>query len=408
MFAQTQYSYFNMKNAIFPVLVIAILLSACQTDKLEPISDVIERGLRVSTEQAILMSKELENKEGRLPKSVKPDGTLETSDYNWWCCGFFPGQLWYLYENNPTPELLKYAEMYTARVEPAKTKTNTHDLGFMLYCSFGNGYRLTGKPEYKDVMITGAQSLATRYKPHMGLIRSWDFNKKIWQYPVIIDNMMNLEFFSFMSKETENKEYMDIAVSHADKTMKHHFRDDFSSFHVVSYDTITGDPHIKQTHQGFSNESAWARGQAWGVYGYTVMARETGKKEYLDHACNIANFMINHPNMPEDLVPYWDYDAPDIPNVPRDASAAALMASALIELSQLLNNDLGKEYLAIAEKQVRSLSSPEYLAEPGTNANYSIMHCTGHLPNNSEVDVPLSYGDYYYVEALMRLRNLQK
>lgn len=408
MFAQTHYFAIYMKKILFSAFfVAAILLSACQSDTQEPLSEVIERGLRVSTEQAILMSKELEDQEGKLPKTVK-NGALETSNYSWWCCGFFPGQLWYLYENTPTPELLKYADMYTARVEPAKNVTHTHDLGFMLYCSYGNGYRLTGNPDYKDVMITGANSLATRYDARVEAIRSWDFNKNIWQYPVIIDNMMNLEFFTFISRETGDQRFDEIARKHANKTMAHHFRDDFSSYHVISYDTISGLPHKKQTHQGLADETAWARGQAWGLYGYTVMARETGDKTYLEQAVNIAKFIINHPNMPEDMVPYWDFDDPKIPDVPRDASAAAIMASALIELSQLQDNDFGKQCLAIAEKQVRSLSSPEYLAEPGTNCNFSILHCTGHLPNNSEVDVPLSYGDYYYVEALMRLKKLQQ
>jgi len=407
MFAQTLYIFYSMKNHLLTLFsIVSILFSACQGTKEEPLSDVIERGLDVSTKQALLMANELENQEGRLPKSIKPDGTLETSDYGWWCSGFYPGELWYLYENNPTPELKRYAELYTDRVEPAKHLTNTHDLGFMLNCSFGNGYRLTGKPEYKDIMIIGAHSLATRYNPTICAIKSWDFNKDVWQYPVIIDNMMNLEFFMWVTKEMGDNQFSEMANSHAKKTMDYHFRPDYSSYHVVSYDTISGVAHARHTHQGFAHESAWARGQAWGLYGYVVMARETGNPEYLDQAKNIASFLINHPNLPEDKVPYWDFDAPDIPNVPRDASAAAIMASALIDLSQLVQGDLRKEYLDIAEKQIRSLSSPAYLAEVGTNRHFVIMHCTGHLPGNSEVDVPLSYADYYYVEGLMRMKKL--
>ena len=389
------------------VFAFTVLLSSCSSQpKQEPIADVIDRGLKASTEQALLMAKDLENQEGRLPKAIDKEGKLETSDYSWWCSGFFPGELWYLYENNPTPELKKYAEMYTDRVEEVKNITYSHDVGFMLYCSYGNGYRLTGKPEYKDVMLTGANSLATRFDDRVGAIRSWDFNKKIWQFPVIIDNMMNLEFFSWASRMAEEKQFYQIAVNHANKTMEHHFRSDYSCYHVVSYDTITGLPHIKQTHQGWSDESSWSRGQAWALYGYTMMYRETGKKEYLELANNIADYLMNHPNMPADKVPYWDFDAPEIPNVPRDASAAAIMASALIELSQLDNSDQAKSYLDFAEQQVRSLTSPEYLAAKGTNCNFALMHSTGHLPGNSEVDVPLSYADYYYVEALMRLKKL--
>ncbi|MDR1402668.1 MAG: glycoside hydrolase family 88 protein [Tannerellaceae bacterium] len=390
------------KRTSLLLLAAGLLLISCT--KQEPVSAVIERGLQTATRQALLMAKELENQEDKFPKSVKPDGTLETSDYRWWCSGFFPGELWYLYENNPTPELKKYAEMYTQRVEPAKNLTNTHDLGFMLFCSFGNGYRIAQNPHYKDVLIAGAHSLATRYNPTVCAIKSWDSNKNVWQYPVIIDNMMNLELFTWASKETDNQMFSEMAHSHAMKTIENHFRPDFSSYHVVSYDAITGKAHIKQTHQGLSDESAWARGQAWGLYGYTMMARETGDKEYLEQACHIATFLMNHPNLPEDKIPYWDFNAPAIPDTPRDASAAAIMASALIELSQLDKGALGKQCLELAEQQIRSLSSPEYLAKPETNRYFALMHSTGHLPGNSEVDVPLSYADYYYVEALLRLK----
>ncbi|NDV66127.1 glycoside hydrolase family 88 protein [Bacteroides sp. 224] len=398
-----------MRKTFKSILLFAGLLTctcACQSNKQEPLSDVINRSLDVATQQSILMAKALEDQEGRLPTTTNKDGKLKTSNYSWWCSGFFPGELWYLYENNPTAELKKYAEMYTSRVEPAKNVTNNHDVGFMLYCSFGNGFRLTKNPHYLDVMTTGAKSLATRYRPEIGLIRSWDFNKDKWQYPVIIDNMMNLEFLSFIAKETGDSFYSDMINSHAKKTMEHHFRPDYSSYHVISYDTITGLPHAKNTHQGYADESAWARGQAWAVYGYTMMARETGDNAYLEHAKKVAEFIMNHPNMPEDKVPYWDFNAPDIPNTVRDASSAAIIASALIELSQLDKTAQSKQYLNYAIDQIRSLASPVYLAEPGTNNNFVLMHSTGHLPGNSEVDVPLSYADYYFVEALLRLKKL--
>ena len=207
-------------------------------------------------------------------------------------------------------------------------------------------------------------------------------------------------------RATGDNAFTQMAISHADKTMANHFRPDYSCYHVVSYDTITAQPHIKQTHQGYADESAWARGQAWALYGYTMMYREAKKQVYLEQANHIAQFLMNHPNMPADKIPYWDFDCPDIPNTVRDASAAAIMASALIELSQFNPNDFGKQCLTFAEQQIRSLTSPAYLATTGTNANFAIMHCTGHLPGNSEVDVPLSYADYYYVEALLRLRNV--
>lgn len=396
------------KHGLLSLFSAAIILSACNGTKQEPLSSVIDRGLQVSTEQALLMAKDLENQDGKLPKAIGKDGKLQTSDYHWWCCGFFPGELWYLYENNPTPELKKYAEMYTARVEEVKNITYSHDVGFMLNCSYGNGFRITGDTAYQSVLITGANSLATRYDSIVGAIRSWDFNKKIWQFPVIIDNMMNLELFTWTSKVTGDDRFKKMAESHADVTMKNHFRPDYSCYHVVSYDTITGVPHIKQTHQGAADESAWSRGQAWALYGYTMMFIETGEARYLEQAKHVAEYIMNHPNMPADKVPYWDFDAPGIPSVPRDASAAAIMASAFIELSQIDKGEFGKKCFEIAEQQLRSLTSPEYLAVKGANCNFALMHSTGSFPGNSEVDVPLSYADYYYVEALMRMKKIIK
>lgn len=389
------------------VLLGTLFLAACGNQRKESMSSVVERGLDRAEHQALLMARKLETMPGRFPMTIKGD-TLVTSSYSWWCSGFFPGELWYLYENNPTSELKRYADLFTTRVERAKNIRYSHDLGFMLNCSYGNGYRLTGDAAYKDVMLTGIRSLMTRFSEKIGLMRSWDFNASKWQYPVIIDNMMNLEFLMWASKETGDPKYREAAMSHADKTMKYHFRPDYSCYHVVSYDTLTGEPHKKQTHQGFADDSDWARGQAWALYGYTMMYRETAKPEYLEQAKHVAAFLMNHPAMPEDGVPYWDFDAPAIPDEPRDASAAAVMASALIELSQLETGDSGRTYLDFAEKQIRTLSSSEYLAAEGENCCFLLKHSTGNKPGNSEVDVPLSYADYYYVEALLRLKKLMK
>lgn len=386
-------------------LMAFLMMSCTRQPNVEPMEAVISRGLDAATEQALLMAKELENKEGKLPKSIK-EGKLETSSCYWWCSGFFPGELWYLYEYSKNPDLKKYAELYTDRLEEVQYVTNNHDVGFMLYCSYGNGFRLTGNEHYKKALVQGARSLSTRYNPKVQAIRSWDFGP--WQYPVIIDNMMNLELLTWANKATGDSIFYKIATDHANTTLKNHFREDYSSYHVVSYDTVTGQSYLKQTHQGYANESAWSRGQAWALYGYTMMARETGDKVYLQHAKHIASFLMNHPLMPEDKVPYWDFDTPDIPNTTRDASAAAVMASALVELSQLDKTSDATKYLAYAEDQLRSLSSPEYLAEKGTNCNFILKHSTGHFKANIEVDVPLSYADYYYVEALMRLKNIYK
>lgn len=387
------------------IILLVVFFSACQSENQEDMKKVIEHGLNVAREQALLMAKDLEFQEGKLPKSTK-DGKLETSDCYWWCSGFFPGVLWYLYEDEPTDEMRKYAELFTERLEDVQHVTDNHDVGFMLYCSYGNGYRLTQNPTYKQVLTTGANSLCSRYNPTMKAIRSWDFNKHIWQYPVIIDNMMNLELLMWTSKAVRNDKYRKIAVDHANTTMDNHFRDNYSCYHVVSYDTLTGKPHIKMTHQGYADESSWARGQAWALYGFTMMARETGNHKYMEQAKNIARFLLTHPRMPADKVPYWDYDAPDIPDAPRDASAAAVMASALIELSQLDNSDDSKEYLTFAQQQLRSLTSSRYLAEKETNCHFILKHSTGHFPGNSEIDVPISYADYYFVEALLRMKRL--
>ncbi|HTG56702.1 MAG TPA: glycoside hydrolase family 88 protein, partial [Niabella sp.] len=320
-------------------VAVAIMLMACialghpaNAQKQIPFKVIVNKALIVAEKQSLLMAKKYEEQEGRLPRTFEKDKDV-SSDSRWWCSGFFPGVLWYLYENNRSAELLKYAKLYTARVEREKYTTDNHDVGFMLYCSFGNGLRLTGDPSYNEVLLTGAKSLTTRYKPGVGLIRSWDHNKKQWQYPVIIDNIMNLELLLWASRYSGDPVFKQIAISHADKTIQHHFRPNSSSYHLVSYDTLSGQPHLKQTHQGAANESAWSRGQAWGLYGYTYLYRETKEQRYLQQAKKIATFIIDHPRMPKDYIPYWDFDAPQIPNTPRDASAAALIAAALTELS---------------------------------------------------------------------------
>ncbi len=369
-----------------------------------PMAQVVENGLKRATSQSLLLAEALKDKKDALPRTFEK-GRLQTIRYDHWVSGFFPGVLWMLYENNNDEKLRRYAEMYTNRVEPAKRVTNTHDLGFMLYCSFGQGYRLTGNKHYLDVISEGTQSLLTRWNDKLGVIKSWESGPK-WQYPVIIDNMMNLEMLCFMTRETGDRSYERIAERHANTTMKNHFREDYSTFHVVSYDTITGQPHAKNTHQGYADGSSWSRGQAWGLYGYTMMYRETLNPRYLKQAQEIGKFLMNHPRLPKDKVPYWDYDAPDIPNAKRDASAAAVMASALIELSQLDPSELAPQWLALAEQQLRTLSSPAYLAEEGQQGGFIIKHGVGHHQAGAEIDVPLTYGDYYYVEALMRMKKL--
>jgi unsaturated chondroitin disaccharide hydrolase len=321
-----------------------------------------------------------------------------------WTSGFFPGELWFLYEYSGKQEWKTAAEQFTANIEREKTNGGTHDMGFKIYCSFGTGYRLTKDAHYKDVIIESAKTLSTRFNPVTGVIKSWDTRTK-WKNPVIIDNMMNLELLFAATQLSGDSSFYKIAVSHATTTMKNHFRPDHSSYHVVDYDSLTGAVVKKLTHQGYADESAWARGQAWGLYGYTMCYRFTKDKSYLQHAENIAAFILNNPNMPKDLVPYWDFNAPNIPNEERDASAAAVIASGLYELS--LYSKKGKEYKAAADKIMASLSN-NYRSPIGQNNGFILLHSTGSKPSKSEVDVPLSYADYYYLEALLRSKKLKE
>jgi hypothetical protein len=367
--------------------------------------DIIDESLAFSIGQYSGMADTMLKIPDVLPRSTDAGGRLLTAKSGWWTSGFFPGSLWYLYEYSNDEKLKDAAIRMTSRVEREKFNTGTHDLGFMLYCSFGNGFRLTGDTAYRGVLLTGANSLLTRFRPLVGCIQSWDHVKK-WECPVIIDNMMNLEYLAWAFKETGDSAYYNTCISHSDTTIKYHFRPDFSSYHVVSYDTVTGRVEARQTAQGYSDESSWARGQSWGLYGYTVMYRETGLPRYLDQARKIAGYLIDHPRMPADKIPYWDYDAPGIPSELRDASAGATMASALIELSGMVDSATGQKYLETAEVQLRSLASPAYRSSLGENGNFILMHSVGSMPGKGEIDVPLTYADYYFIEALMRYRRL--
>lgn len=394
-------------RTLFNLLIVSALFMLVSCAQEEPITRVINESLDFSVKQYSLMTSVMKDKEGQLPRTIDSDGKLRTENSRWWTSGFYPGCLWYLYEYSKDQNIKNDAMIMTARVEQEKYTTNNHDVGFMLYCSFGNGLRITGEESYNEVLLTGAKSLSTRFRPNIGCIQSWGSNNK-WQCPVIIDNMMNLELLMWAFKKSGDSSYYHIAVSHADTTMKYHFRPDYSTYHVVSYDTVTGKVQVRQTSQGFSDESAWSRGQSWGLYGYTMMYRETKLDRYLQQARHIADFLISHPNLPEDKIPYWDYNAPGIPDAARDASAGSIMASALIELSGYVSPEIGKKYLQVAETQIRTLSSPLYRANPGENGNFILMHSVGSIPANSEVDVPLTYADYYFIEAMMRFREVQE
>lgn len=385
------------------------VLAASFSCKEKSMDEVIDHVFTRALNQYEILGETMKTKDGLLPRTIDEKGNLVTSDPAWWTSGFFPGTLWYIYEYTGDTTILNLAQIMTARVEEEQYTTNNHDVGFMLYCSFGNELRLTNKDWDKEVLLTGAKSLSTRFNDSIGLIKSWDTSEKWkpeWHYPVIIDNMMNLELLMWASKYAGDSKFEQIARIHADNTIKNHFRDDYSCYHVVSYDTISGGVQIKQTHQGYSDESSWSRGQAWALYGYSMMYRETKDPRYLDHAVKVASFILDHPNLPSDKIPYWDFDAPDIPNAYRDASAAAVIASSLIELSQYVSPEQAQKYVEVSEKQLRTLASPEYLAKVGYNGHFILKHSVGSLPHNSEVDAPLTYADYYFLEALLRYQKV--
>jgi hypothetical protein len=338
---------------------------------------------------------------GFLPKSTDKHGKLVTAEWGWWGAGFYPGTLWYLYEYSGDDGLRACARNRTELLGEFQNNRGTLDLGFMLYNSFGHGLRLDYSKHYQDVLLTGAANVLSRYNPNLGSLKPWDMPG--FTFPVVIDNLMDLEYLLWAARITGDSSYQDKAKSHADVTMRN-FRHDFSNYQIVDYDPLTGAILRKTGIQGYSDESAWARGQAWGLYGYTMLYRETRDPRYLDMAKNIAAFLLRQPNLPNDLIPYWDYYAPNIPYEKRDTSSAAIIASALVELSTLDQSADASHYQQAAEAILRSLTSPEYLANYGEQGNFLLLHGVGHLPADLEVDVSLSYSDYYFVEALMRMK----
>ena len=386
------------------ILVITLLFlssSSCVNQKLS------HAGLnRAEKQLSGLLDVAIQN--NKIPRSSNPDNSIKWIDEKYdWTEGFWPGTCWMMYDFTKN-EKWKNGAIASQRIYLAhKDLTNDHDLGFIFNNSYGLAYKITGDNQYKQVLIDAANSLCTRFNPKVGCIQSWDVTDnwqslRGWKFPVIIDNMMNLEILFEVSKITGDNKYREIAIAHANTTLKNHFRPDASSYHVVDYDPETGAVIKKITAQGYANESAWARGQAWALYGYTMCYRYTNEKKYLDFAQRIAALILNHPNYPADGVPYWDFNAPNIPDAKRDASSGAILASALLELCKYTDN----KYLGNAQLILKSLASDKYSAKSGENANFILKHSVGSLPNNNEVNVPLNYADYYFLEALMRLKEM--
>ncbi|MBC3759600.1 glycoside hydrolase family 88 protein [Hyunsoonleella sp. SJ7] len=320
-----------------------------------------------------------------------------------WTSGFFAGNFWQIYKLSGDEAFKERAKAWTAFMEREKFNAGTHDMGFKIYCSFGEGLSVEDNPVYKDIIVQSAKTLSTRYNPHIKSIRSWDFNKEKWQFPVIIDNMMNLELLFEATKISGDSTYHNIAVNHANTTLKNHFRPDHSTWHVLDYDTISGQVRGRVTHQGFGDETAWARGQGWAINGFTMAYRYTKDKKYLDRAEKTANYFIHHKNMPEDGIPYWDFDHPDIPNTSRDVSAATIVASALVELYGYTKNEDYKDY---SKKVVNSLKSKNYILPKDLDVPFILDHSFGDWSQRHEMDVPIVYGDYYFLQTMLRLQAL--
>jgi unsaturated chondroitin disaccharide hydrolase len=338
------------------------------------------------------------------PRTLDEKGNLELVPSWDWTSGFFPGVLWQLYHFTGKDEWQKAARQATEVLQKEQFNNRTHDMGFKMYCSFGKGFEYTGDTTYRNILIQSAKTLITRFNPAVGAIRSWDHNKDKWSFPVIIDNMMNLELLFAATRWTGDSTYYRIAVAHANTTLRNHFRPDGSTYHVIGYDPNSGAVIQRHTHQGYAHTSTWARGQAWALYGYTMCYRETGIKAYLDKALEVADWFKKQKRWPKDQVPYWDFDAPG-DKQPRDASAAAIIASALYELDEYApkSSKLGDRADAILSSLLKN-----YTAPAGTNAGFLLLHSTGHLPHNSEIDVPIIYADYYLLEALERKKERKK
>jgi len=396
-----------MKNKNIPFITLLSFLfifAACQPAE-KPFDT--EKYLNFAVEQ-VTRALEPETDLNEIPRNIpKGDEFWRTRLFTDWTSGFWPGILWYMYDYTGDQKWVTIAHEKNMPVSQILERDyKDHDLGFQFYCSFGNGLRLTDNEQYREIILTAADQLAAMYHPKVGTILSWPFARDRYEAPhnTIIDNMMNLELLFWAAKNGGNPDYFDLAVRHATVTMTNQIRPDYSSWHVVAYDTITGEAVQKVTHQGYADESMWARGQAWGIYGFTLTYRETGNPEFLETAKRMAQIYIDR--LPEDHVPYWDFDAPDIPEAPRDASAAAISASALLELSTLVNEpEESKYYRSVAVKMLRSLAE-NYLSD---GSNVAVLnHSVGHLPANSEIDIPIIYADYYFIEALLRERKLQR
>ena len=401
-----------MKSTLLTILSGALLLmmSGCRSKISVSTGDILSDNIKNAITQYSSQVRLIGNNDKiMIPRTLDEHGEIVYMPCNDWSSAFFSGSLWYIYDLTKDTKWENWAAKYTESLDSISYLTHHDDVGFMVGSSFLNGMRIGGRG-YRSVILRAAKLLSTHFHPVAGVIQLLDLNKdcqssKGWKCPVTIENMMSLEILFEASQLSGDYSYHNMAVSHADKTLQNHFRMDYGCYHLVDYDPDTGEIRSKQTIQGYADESAWARGQAWALYGYTMCYRYTHKAEYLMQAQNIYNYIFTNKNLPTDLIPYWDYDALNIPNEPRDVSAAAITASALYELDTFLP---GTKYKETADMIMESLSSPVCRAEEGTNGYFILEHSVGSIPHKQEVDVPLNYADYYFLEALIRKRDLEK
>ena len=380
------------------LLLAAFAAVACGTraPKEETMDQLRERVFSLAQVQTVYMDSLLP--EGRCPRTFQGD-TLVTSDIGWWTSGFYPGVLWLTYMDTDDIAFRDLAIKHTLPLAGLLDRETDHDIGFQLMSGFGLWFSVDkvnprendalSRTEIQEILRKGAAKLADRFIPSAGVIRSWNWGE--WNIPVIIDNMMNLELLMVYGDR-------EVAEKHALTTAKNHFREDGTSFHLVDY-ADDGAVLGKQTVQGFADESAWARGQAWALYGYAMMALHEKKDEELANAfyrvaAKLEDWLYAH--LPEDGIPYWDFSQNDY----KDASAGAIIACGLLKMWQLRDCPADDPALAMVERILRTLASPEYLAEPRTNGGFLLKHSVGNLPGRTEVDVPLTYADYYFLEAL--------
>lgn len=392
-----------MKKPIVPVAAICLLvvLTSCKTTEK---SGNYNSALDYCVAQASKTASSFTDTT-KVPRSIAAGAKdWRSVDRRDWTSGFWPGIEWYLYEYTNDDRWKQRADNSQSILAPLiDSAAIDHDLGFVMYCSYGNGYRLTNNPGYKRILLRAADTLASLYNPKVGTILSWPRPAPGVDWPLrhntIMDNMMNLELLFWASKNGGSKRLYDIAVSHAETTMKNHFRPDYTSYHVVLYDTSTGKKVKGMTHQGLNDSSMWARGQSWAIYGYTMVYRETKEERFLDFAQKVTDVYLER--LPKDLIPYWDFNDPAIPNAPRDASAACVVASALLELSTFVKDKAkASTYREKAEAMLEELSTPRY--QSGSTNNAFLLHSTGHKPAGGEIDASIIYADYYYIEALLR------